>query len=204
MMKIGVVTGCEPASCRVRVRLDDHDDVVSYWLPVMQGKTLRDKQYWMPDIDEHVVCLMDEHNEFGVVLGAIYSAPDPVPVASQDKYHVRFDDSATVEYDRKEHVLSVYTPGRITVRADGDIFVDSGADIRVRAAGDVDAEAGDDLRAVAGGNAEVRAGGDLRAGAARNVEIRGAGFAQVIHAGKILIKSGAGLTLKGPRRTVRL
>ncbi len=188
MMKIGVVTGCEPASCRVRVRLDDHDDVVSFWLPVMQGKTLRDKQYWMPDIDEHVVCLMDEHNEFGVVLGAIYSAPDPVPVASLDKYHVRFDDSATVEYDRKEHVLSVYTPGRITVRA----------------AGDVDAEAAGDLRAVAGGNAEVRAGGDLRAGGARNVEIRAAGFAQVIHAGKILIKSGAGLTLKGPRRTVRL
>ncbi|WP_320055625.1 phage baseplate assembly protein V [Desulfuromonas thiophila] len=107
MMKIGVVTQTDPASCRVRVRLDAQEDVVSYWLPVLQKKTLRDKQYWLPDLTEHVVCLMDEHNEFGVVLGAIYSQPDPVPVASQDKHHVRFDDGTTLEYDRQAHVLSI-------------------------------------------------------------------------------------------------
>lgn len=181
-MKIGIVTACDFGRCKVRVKFADHDQVISYWLPVIQKKTLRDKQYWMPDPGEHVACLMDEHAEFGVVLGAIYSDPDPVPVASQDKYHVLFDDRATIEYDRKEHVLEVYTPGKIKVRADGDIEVKAGGDILAEAAG----------------NAEVKAAGDVAIRAGGYAEIRAGAGAQMVCGGPVLIKSGTRLTLKGP------
>jgi hypothetical protein len=77
----------EAATARVRVVFEAEDQLVSWWLPVLQPKTLADQVYWMPDLDEHVVCLLDEHAEFGVVLGAIYSEADAPPVASLEKLH---------------------------------------------------------------------------------------------------------------------
>lgn len=134
-MKIGIVTATNPATCTCRVRFPDHDAMESWWLPVVQKKSLRDKSYWMPDVGEHVACHMDDNAEFGVVLGAIYSDADQPPVANQDKYHVAFDDGTTIEYDRAEHRLT--------------------ADVK----GDADVATTGDIRAVSVGNADVRTSG---------------------------------------------
>ncbi|NJD38456.1 MAG: phage baseplate assembly protein V [Geobacter sp.] len=107
-MKIGIVTATDPATCSARVQFPAHDGMVTAPLPVMQKKSLRDKQYWMPDVGEQVVCLMDENEEFGVIAGAIYSDADAPPVGSQDKYHVRFDDGTWIEYDRASHTLAAH------------------------------------------------------------------------------------------------
>jgi phage baseplate assembly protein V len=106
--------------------------MVSYWLPVVTPKTHADKIYWMPDVSEQVVCLMDELDEAGAVLGAIYSTPDPPPVASPDKFYLGFKDGSSIEYDRASHSLTislcdgasvaVAAPGGITLRS-GDSFV---------------------------------------------------------------------------------
>lgn len=116
MYRRGIVTRTEPATCRVRVRFPDRDDVESWWLEVVQAKTLRDKAYWMPDVGEHVAVLMDENGEAGAVLGAIYSSADPPPVDSQDKDHVTFDDGGVMEYDRATSTWSVSIPAGGTLR----------------------------------------------------------------------------------------
>lgn len=110
-MKIGIVTAVGPADCKVRVQFQDQDAVVSDWLPVMQKKTLKDKVYWLPDLGEHVVCMMDENQEFGVVLGAIYSDADTPPVSSQNKFHIKFEDGTFIEYDRAAHKLTAHVVG---------------------------------------------------------------------------------------------
>ena len=118
-MKIGIVDAIDPAACKVRVHFQDQDGVVSDWLPVMQKKTLNDKQYWMPDIGEHVVCLMDDNEEFGVVIGAIYSDADAPPISSPDKYLVKFEDGTTIEYDRTTHKLTADVQGDVDILATG-------------------------------------------------------------------------------------
>lgn len=118
-MKIGIVSAIDPAKCAVRVKFPDNDEVLSYWLPVVQPKTLKDRFYFMPDVDEQVVCLLDEHGEAGVVLGAIYSDADPVPVNDPDKFHTAFQDGTVLEYDRKEHKLFVDVKGDIVALATG-------------------------------------------------------------------------------------
>lgn len=120
-MKIGIVTAADPVTCKVRVQFQDQDGMVTDWLPVMQKKTLKDKGYWMPDLNEHVVCLMDENEEFGVVIGAIYSDADAPPVGSQDKYHVKFQDGTTVEYDRASHKLKADVKGDVELLASGTL-----------------------------------------------------------------------------------
>ena len=74
--------------------------MISWWLPVVFAKTQDDKAYWIPDIGEQVVCLMDLRDEAGAVLGAIYSSADVPPVNSADKFHLGFKDGARFDYDR--------------------------------------------------------------------------------------------------------
>lgn len=125
-MKIGIVSAIDPAKCAARVQFPDNDAVVSYWLPVVQPKTLKDRFYCMPDVGEHVVVLLDENGESGVILGAIYSEADPPPVSDPDKWHTTFEDGTVLEYDRKEHKLFADVKGDIEVMATGkaDVTID--------------------------------------------------------------------------------
>ncbi|HEY6394503.1 MAG TPA: phage baseplate assembly protein V [Candidatus Binataceae bacterium] len=103
--RVGIVKEQDLATARLRVVFPDHDQLQSYWLPVVVSKTLNDKLYWIPDVGEQVVCLMDRNDEDGAVLGAIYSKVDTTPVISADKFQLRFKDGTVIEYDRALHVL---------------------------------------------------------------------------------------------------
>lgn len=141
MLKFGVVTQTDPDNCRVRVQYQDNEGLESYWLAVIQRKTLEDQDYHMPDVGEHVACLVDAHNEEGVILGAIYSAADAVPVANQDKRHLTFKDGAVFEYDRDKHRATVTMPdgqARVTVGKEGYVEIKGATVIVLHDAADID------------------------------------------------------------------
>ena len=116
--RVGIVKTQDPANARVRVVFAEFDQMLSYWLPVVVPKTQNDKAYWLPDIGEQVVCLMDERDEAGVVLGAVYSKVDGTPVQSADKYHLGFKDGTSMEYDRVAHVLALSFMDGTAIRYD--------------------------------------------------------------------------------------
>lgn len=106
--RVGIVQAQDTANAKVRVVFPDYDEMISWWLPVIFAKTQDDKFYWIPDIGEQVVCLMDLRDEAGAVLGAIYSAADVPPVNSADKFHIAFKDGANFDYDRVAHLLNLF------------------------------------------------------------------------------------------------
>ena len=106
--RVGIVQQQDPAHAKVRVVFPDYDEMISWWLPVVFAKTQDDKVYWIPDIGEQVVCLMDLRDEAGAVLGAIYSSADAPPVNSADKFHIGFKDGARFDYDRVAHILDLF------------------------------------------------------------------------------------------------
>jgi len=114
-LRFGFVTALDAPGCRVRVRFPDLDGLESYWLHVLRAKTHRDKHYCLPDVGEHVVCLLDGAGEDGVVLGAVYGERDAVPVADADRHHVRFADGTTVDYDRAAHRLAIHCVGDVEI-----------------------------------------------------------------------------------------
>jgi len=63
MLNFGKVVEIDPKTCRVRVELADQDGMASYWLAVVQGHSLRDKVYSLPDVDEFVAFVLDEQAE---------------------------------------------------------------------------------------------------------------------------------------------
>lgn len=106
MLRYGIVTQINPLTVQARVNFGD-DDSTSYWIPVMQTKTLKDKFYSMPDIGEQVVCLMDENSEDGVILGAIYSTEDAPITQSGKELSANFEDGSSINVNKQTCTLSV-------------------------------------------------------------------------------------------------
>ena len=110
MLKFGIVTNINPALAQARVQFAD-DDILSFWLPILQQKTQKDKFYALPDIGEQVACLMDENAEEGVVLGAIYSAADATPVSSKNQLMIKFEDESYINFNKETGILTLKFSG---------------------------------------------------------------------------------------------
>lgn len=110
MLKFGIVTNINPALAQARVQFAD-DDVLSFWLPILQQKTQKDKFYAIPDIGEHVACIMDENSEEGVILGAIYSALDDTPASSKNQLMIKFEDESFIKFDKETGILTLKFKG---------------------------------------------------------------------------------------------
>jgi phage baseplate assembly protein V len=161
MYRVGIVKAQDVHNARVRVTFPDRDQMQSWWLPVLFPKTQNDKGYWIPDIGEQVVCTMDEHDEDGAVLGAIYSAADAVPVANADKLHWTFKDGAVFEYDRSVHALqmSIANGGTVTIAANGaSIAIDGSGNVAIDGTGNVTIVASAQIQLAGGGPAIARVG----------------------------------------------
>lgn len=106
MLKFGTVTNINPMTAKARVQFAE-DNITSYWLPILQKKTLKDKYYSVVDIGEQVACLMDENAEDGVILGAIYTSLDEVPAISNLQHLIKFEDGSFIEFNRDTQMLTI-------------------------------------------------------------------------------------------------
>jgi phage baseplate assembly protein V len=116
MFRVGIVQSQDVANCRVRVTFPDHNQMQSWWLPIIRQGTQNDKDYWIPDIGEQVVCLMDEHDEDGAVFGSIFSSADTTPSgATADTRILSPKDGAVFSYNRSTHTLTITIPSNGTL-----------------------------------------------------------------------------------------
>lgn len=123
LIRVGRVSSVNPETATVRV-VFEAQGVVSNDLPVIQYQTLKNKDYCLPDVGEHVVCIfLPTGNADGFVLGAIYSDEDEPPTASADKRMVSFDDGTVIEYDRASHTLTIDAAGPVNIVAAGNVNV---------------------------------------------------------------------------------
>jgi len=118
VLKFGIVTAINPLTAKARVEFAD-DNILSYWLPILQKKTLKDKFYSIVDVGEQVACLMDENSEDGVILGSIYTSLDEVPGISKDQHIAKFEDGSFIEYNKENQMLTIVAK---TVNIVGDIY----------------------------------------------------------------------------------
>lgn len=120
MLKFGIVAQINPKTAQAKVQFaeDEHN---SFWLPVLQTKTMKDKFYAMPDQGEQVVCLMDENWEDGVILGAIYSSEDKCPAENKNEFVINFEDGSFINYSKGTQTLVISCKN---IHLLGDIFND--------------------------------------------------------------------------------
>ena len=106
MLRFGIVSQINPVLAQARVNFAD-DESTSYWLPIIQSKTMKDKFFVMPDIGEEVACLMDENSEDGVILGAIYSSVDLPAVTSEKQISLNLENSSLINIDKETNTLTI-------------------------------------------------------------------------------------------------
>lgn len=106
MLRFGIVSQINPVLAQARVNFAD-DETTSYWLPIIQSKTMKDKFFVMPDIGEQVACLMDENSEDGVILGAIYSSVDLPVETSEKQISLNLENSSLINIDKETNTLTI-------------------------------------------------------------------------------------------------
>ena len=142
VIRIGIVTQVYDDRATVRVQFPDDDEEVSWEFPVLQRKTLKDKDYWLPDIGEHVVVVMLPYGqEQGFVIGAIYSDAEKPPESTRDKRVVVFEDGTRIEYDRKNHKLYADVKGDVEVKVSGELTAEVKGNVLVKSSTQVTIQA---------------------------------------------------------------
>lgn len=122
-LRFGFVTALDEVGCRARVRFPDLDGLESYWLHVLRAKTHKDKHYCLPDVGEHVACLLDGVGEEGVVLGAVFGDRDPAQGGGPDVLSIVFGNGDVLRHDRADGSWFLQCAGTVTVEAGGAVMV---------------------------------------------------------------------------------
>ena len=123
LIKIGEVSSVDCARGTARVVFDDDDNLVSNDLQVLQKNTIQNKDYYMPDVGEDVVCIfLPSGTEEGFILGSVYAGDITPPESSANKRTVKFADDTVISYDRAAHQLSI-SIGATNITANGSSVV---------------------------------------------------------------------------------
>ncbi len=139
LIRVGRVSAIYPEKARARVAFEAHK-LVSYELSVVQKQTLKNRDYWMPDVGEYVLCVfLPTGNASGFIIGSLYSEQNVPDLDTNDKRAMLFDDGTYIEYDRKAHLLTVDVPsGVINININGPVNITATGNINVN--GDVIAD----------------------------------------------------------------
>jgi len=129
-LKYGIVS--EVKKGFVKVFFED-DEIVTDWLSVLVGKSLNDRQSWPLEVNEHVACLMDEHCEEGICLGAITNESDQDAGEAPGKFRKIFTDGTLIEYDKNGKKLTVDVKGSLEAKTDGEASIDAGTTLSGKA-----------------------------------------------------------------------
>lgn len=129
LIRVGTVTSTDDTKKTARVQFKDRNQIVTNELRVLVKNSLKNKDHWMPDIDEQVLCMfLPIGIEQGFIVGSYYSNVTTSEVTTKEKRQVKFEDGTSVEYDRENHTLTVDVPpegGNVVLNAHTKVTVNS-------------------------------------------------------------------------------
>lgn len=131
-MEYGIVSDIsKPGFARVKLNANG---IVTDFLPVVRRKSLSDKESWQLEIHEHVVCLLDDHCDTGVIIGAIHDEEKDLAdnAGTGGKFRKKFSDGTIIEYDKNESKYSQIVKessflqdGKFTISVDNNSLKDA-------------------------------------------------------------------------------
>lgn len=119
--KTGIVKTIYPDRSTARVEFTD-TGLVSAELQIGYRGSHKDKDYWMPAIDEQVMVHFTEQG-VGYIGYSIPSEEDQPPVQDKNKRHLAFEDGTIIEYDKGTHTLLIDCKGPINIIATSNVIV---------------------------------------------------------------------------------
>jgi len=112
-VKVGIVSSVNKQTCTARVYFDDLDESISPELRVVVKNTMSRKDFWLPEVDEQVLCIFLPNDEStGFIIGSFYSEADKPP-----------DNNGSIGYwvDEQNYIKWVPETRKFVVRAENPI-----------------------------------------------------------------------------------
>ena len=100
---------------QIQATLPDKGGILSPWASVLCARSMIAKHYDPPIKGEMVALLLTDQGESALCLGTVFSEKDVSPSDDQ-RFIKRFDDETQIEYDHKEHLLSIDAVGDIKIK----------------------------------------------------------------------------------------
>lgn len=123
IIKYGTVTEIKADTAQVKVTFKESNNIVSYYMPVLQAFAGKNNAYMLPSIDDVVVCLISPRGDAGVVIGSIYTGINKPLITDENKYNITFEDETAIEYDKKESILKADIKGSAEIVIDKSITI---------------------------------------------------------------------------------
>ena len=125
-LRAGEVVSVNPIKATARVKFEDLDDLISHNLQVVQRRSKGERDYWLPQIGEFVLCAFFGNGlEAGFIRGSLYTDKDPPPAQKQEKTRSELEDGTWVEYDKETHQMRLHVEGTLDIHATGDVNIKS-------------------------------------------------------------------------------
>lgn len=133
--RYGYVSDFDPDRMMARVRFPDMDNLISGWLCVGVMNSLKNRDEFALDIDEHVFCIMSGNGiEEGIILACIYDAKNKPENKNPDQRIIKFSDGTEIFYDRGNHELKAQNQSGSFIRMkDGKIEIHGSAHVNITA-----------------------------------------------------------------------
>ncbi len=121
---VGLVSKLNPADGTVVVVRPDKDNRPTAPLRVLQRGTKETKEYWMPAIDDQVLCILLPNSSGkgpseGYVVGAVYSDVDTPAENAATTRSIRFPDGSLIQYAGGD--INIHAAGNVNITSGGSI-----------------------------------------------------------------------------------
>ncbi len=124
LIKPGIVSSVDPATCSARVIFPDRDEMVSADLPILQRNCGKNQDFSLPDVGDNVLCLfLGTGTEDGFILGSFFNEKKKSTLNDPNVRGVIFSDGTRVVYDREKKLLNIEAAGKISVKTKEEISV---------------------------------------------------------------------------------
>ena len=118
MLRTGTVASVNVANNTARVKFDDKDGIASPELHILHRCSGKNKDYWVPDIGDQVLCIFnnnDKNFSTGWIMGSYFTDTQPPQVSSPDIMRMDFAGGSFIEVDRAAGSLKINFTGPITI-----------------------------------------------------------------------------------------
>lgn len=120
LFKVGLVSSVDVARMTARVVFPDQDDTVSHELPILTIGSKRLKMYWVPAIDEQVLCMMLPNKSAkgandGFIVGTWFSDVDMPDKTGEGLWRIAFGDGSYIEHDNATGDINIHATGNVNI-----------------------------------------------------------------------------------------
>lgn len=125
MIRVGIVSSVDVANMTAKVMFTDKTDgngapLISANLSILSRGSRKHKEYWVPDIDEQVLCVFLPNvsgcgSSDGYIVGCIYSSVDEPIKTGEGIRRIDFGDGSYVEHNRNTGDMTIHATGTIRI-----------------------------------------------------------------------------------------